>query len=325
MNRSAHLAVFVAVVGTIALTGVASAAQAAGTRALPDGNSLYAITCPYYSDDAGQTPNNQVLAVDEQTAVAVAVGSGSEVDGSNCAGSPAVDPTDGVVYALVAFDDDNFPVLVTVDLVTGISTKVADITDGEDPLTPQAMAIGLDGAAYALYNGNLYSLNLGDGVLTLIGATVDEAWGFVSDPITGLFYALDRDGQLFEIDVSDGSSVLLGQLSFLTDEGTYSLTMDANGVFWIGLDVESFDEFRVELWSVTLADPDGSAEFVGELALGSIAPYSEALVIGPAYVPPAPALPAAGVDLLVPSLAGIALVAVGVGFAVVARRQTRRN
>ncbi|MCY7413094.1 MAG: hypothetical protein LH471_08705, partial [Salinibacterium sp.] len=301
---------------------------AAGTRALPDGNSLYAITCPYYSDDAGQTPNNQVLAVDEQTAVAVAVGSGSEIDGSNCAGSPAVDPIDGAVYALVAVDDDNFPILVTVDLVTGISTKVADITDGEDPLLPQAMAIGLDGAAYALYNADLYSLNLGDGVMTLIGETVGDAWGFVSDPITGLFYALDSDGQLFEIDVSDGSFVLLDQLSFLTtDEGTYSLTMDANGVFWIGLDVESGDEYRVELWSVTLADPATSDEFVGELALGSIAPYSEALVIGPAYVAaaPAPALAATGIDLVVPIVAGIVLLAVGVGLAVVARRQTRKN
>ncbi len=321
MNLRTRTTLLTAVVGVLALTGVATAANAAGTRTLPDGNSLYAITCPYYSDDAAQTPNNQVLALDEHTAVATAVGSGTEIDGSTCAGSPAVDPTTGIVYALVAVDDYDFPILVTVNLVTGVSSKVADITDGTDPFSAQALAIGLDGSAYALSGGDLYSLNLTDGVMTFIASSLVDTWGFVSDPVSGLFYAIDEVGEVFEVDVTDGTFTSLGQLPFIVSDEAYSLTMDSNSVFWMGRDVDSVDEYTMELWSFTLVDPAGSGLLSGELTLGAKLPYSEALVIGPKYV--APALASTGVDLAAPISAGIVLLAVGAGFAVMARR--RRN
>ena len=328
MKSLARLAVLTAVVGALALTGVATAAHAAGTRTLPVDNSLYAITCPYFSDAVAQTPNNQVLAVNEQTAVAVVVGGGTEIEGSNCAGSPALDPTTGIVYSLVATDDYDFPILVTVNLVTGVSTKVADVTDAFGPTFASALAIGLDGAAYVLYSEELYSLNLTDGVMTVIGTSVSDVWSFVSDPVTGLFYAVDEGGELFEVDVTDGSYASLVDLSFLTDS-TYSLTMDANGVFWLGEDVVTSDEYRMNLWSFTLADPVGSAELVGELTVGAIAPFSEALVIGPKYIAPAsepgPALAETGTETVAPTVAGIVFLAAGVVFTVVARRRVRRS
>ncbi len=320
LTTRSRITTVVAVAAALALTGIASSAQAAGTRSLPDGNSLYAITCPYYSDALAQTPNNQVLALDEHTAVAVAVGSGSEIESSNCAGSPALDPTTGIVYALVEEDDYDFPYLVRVDLVTGVSTKVADISYLSDPYYANALAIGLDGAAYVLYDGDLFSLNLADGVLTLVGSSLVDTWGFVSDPVTGLFYAMDEYGEVFEVDVTDGSFTSLGQLPFVTDDEAYSLTMDSNGVFWMGRDI-STDEYQMELWSFTLADPAGPGEMSGVLSLGSKAPYSEALVIGPKYV--APALAATGADTSAPITAGIVLLAAGVLLVVGMRRRLR--
>ena len=290
MYKRASVTVITALIAALALTGVASAAHAAGTSELPVDNSLYAVTCPYYSDTAAQTPNNQVLAVDEKTAVGSAVGTGTRIGSSNCAGSLTLDPSTGIIYALVAEYDGDFPTLVTVDLETGLSTKVAEITDGSVSKLASALAIGKDGAAYVLYNGVLYSLNLSNGVVTSVGPSLPQAWGFVSEPGTGDFYAVNNDGELFSVDVADGTFVSLATLSFLTGDSR-SLTMDSNGVFWLGEDVDTPDEYQTTLWNFTLADPVGSAQEVGELTFGTMAPYSMALVVGPAYVAsPAPSI-----------------------------------
>ncbi|QYH36798.1 hypothetical protein [Salinibacterium sp. M195] len=342
MYNRTRLTVVTALVGVLALTGVATAANAAGTRTLPVDNSLYAITCPYYSDDSAATPNNQVLVVDEQTAEATAIGTGTEIDSSNCTGSFTVDPTTGTVYALVATDDYDFPILVTVDLTTGVSTKVADVTEGGIPTYASALAIGLDGAAYALYDGDLFSLNLSDGVMVYIGSSLNYVWAFVSDPSSGLFYALDEDGELFEIDITDGSYVSSATLSFLT-EATYSLTIDTNGVFWLGEDLDAVDEYSTTLWSFTLADPNISAENAGVLTLNGEVPYSMALVVGPKHGAPTPtptttptAAPAAeiepsaelaatGTNPAVPIAVSIVLLVVGAVLAIAARRRRSAN
>jgi hypothetical protein len=315
MHVPARLAVLTALVAALALTGVASSAHAASTRELPVDNSLYAVTCPYYSDTTAQTPNNQVLVVDEQTAVATGVRYGTDIDGTNCAGSLTLDPVTGTVYALVVDGGGDFSTLVTVDLVTGASTKVADLSSAGAPAEAKSLAIGLDGAAYVFVNDVLYSLDLSDGVMSFLGSSVVDAWGFVSDPVSGLFYAVDYDGELFEVDVTDGAFVSLATLSFATSP--YSLTMDTNGVFWLGEDADGTDEYRTILWSFTLADPNGSAEDAGLLTLGGSALYGMAFVVGPA---PA-ALAETGTTPAGPIAFGSTLLAAGAVLAVAARRR----
>lgn len=323
MKTPARLSLLGIGVAALAVAGLASPAAAAGTRTLPDDNSLYGVTCPYYSDATAQTPSNQVITIDEQTAEATAIGSGTEIEGTNCAGSATLDPTTGTYYGLAAVGNDSFSILVTVDLATGVSTKVADITLFDISADLQSMAIGLDGSAYGLSGGELFSINLSDGTLTPVGLSVPDVHGFVSDPVTGLFYAVDNYGYLYEITVADGNYSGIGQLPFISDQEVYALTMDTNGVFWMERDVETSDEYQAELWSFTLVDPVGSGELAGVITLGAIAPYAMSLAVGPAYV--APALANTGVNTEVPLGTAVVVLVIGAALLTVARRRVRTN
>ncbi len=70
---------------------------------------------------------------------------------------------------------------------------------------PVALAIGVDGRAYALsYYSDLYSIDLGTGTVDDLGnlGHAEELDAFAVDPTSGRFYAISSAGEAFEVDVT---------------------------------------------------------------------------------------------------------------------------
>jgi hypothetical protein len=258
----------------------ASPALAAGPagRALPAGSAMYALSC--YGPVDGQ-----VFSVDVQTAAATTIGNGGSVD-SNCAEQGAWDAvTHTAYYPAYTFATDS---LVSVDLTTGVPTKIANFTQNGAPARVDSMAIGVDGAAYALSSGQLYSLNLSTAELTSIAAVSGpRLYGFAVDPTSGEFFAIDTIGLISSINVTTGALTTIGQTAFTPGSSSYAMQIDSDGTMWVEDDylVGNGQGYLADLWSVNRADIGASGLLSGTIAQGGIDIFTNTLLIAPAVAP----------------------------------------
>lgn len=299
----------------LALVGAAPASAAA--RALPATDSMYAIAC----DDG--LANMQLLGVDASTGASTEIGTGDGTIG--CAGQPAWDATTSTAY-YVMFD---FPqsILATMNTSTGSTTSIGIFTDtiAEPDETPfiQAIAIGLDGAAYAFSETDFYSLDLATAELTQLGSASLELLGFAVDPTSGVFYAVDISGDVYSVNVTNGVLTAVDTADFGPDVTVYSLQIDSAGTFWFASYEETID--ALQLWSTT-ATVAGTEELSGVFERSGGEYFHEALLVTPGVNEPAkPALADTGADATSTLVIGAsALGALVLGAVLLAtRRRTR--
>jgi len=309
--RTLGASLAVAAAGLLVLAS-ASPAAAAG-RALDPGDSMYVLSCD------SSVPGFQLYSVNASTALSTAIGVG-EADSSTCAGQPAYNPATGASYYLRWVGSRTE--LGRIDVVTGVSTVIGEFfVDEGDPVTIDVLsiAIGADGSAYAIQGFNLFRLNLTTAELTPVGImSDDEIYAFAFNAVTGKFYALTSDLQLYEVNVTDATLTSLGSLTFTSDPfatGTYSLQFDEAGMAWIEADN---DVGRgAGLWSFRLSDLT-SMVYSGNFANAPF--YTEAVLV----IPGKPALAATGLDPAFAALwAGGAAIAALLGIAVMVARRPR--
>jgi hypothetical protein len=263
---------------TVTATNAAGNASASYTqrvaapRALAAGSALYAVSCDL-------PVNLQLLTVDASTAAATTIGSGANIDNSDCAGQSAWDAVTHTAFYTTSTGAAES--LVSVNLTTGDSTRIAGITLNGTPSQVDAIAIGTDGAGYALSQGQLFALDLTTAKLTPIGPVSDpRIFGFAVDPASGTFYTIDQGGLISSIDVATGTLTTIGQTAFEASENTFSLQIDSNGIMWV-----QDDTLKADVWSVDPADVAGSGIFSGTVAVGGSDLYMESLLIVPAFAP----------------------------------------
>lgn len=309
----------------------ASPAMAAGS-AIDPGDSLYAINC----DD--NLPDFQLLSVEASTAVSTTIGVG-EGTTSNCAGQAAYDSSTGDSYYVrwVGLDSS----LAQIDVATGVSTDIGRFFElqSNEPVYRfvESIAIGASGNAYAVSSDVLYSLNLVTAEIVEVGPLeTDSLWAFAFDALTGKFYAVFYNtDELQEIDVTDASVTVLGNLAFdAGNVGVNSLQFDESGRAWVEVDNDT--GARAGLWSFLIDEVitpvySGNFSVVDEY-------YTESLLIIPGQVPvvpevpvvspAAPTLPATGTDTTTAILwagGAAAFLLAGVTLLVVRRRTARAN
>ena len=266
-----------------ALVLLVAAPASAAPRSVPATDAMYLVSC----DDIGGT--EVLFSVDSATGATTQIGTG--IGGENgCAGQPAWDATTNTAYYFDFFPD---PTLNTIDLATGVTTPIAPFFLGVTPTDIDAIAIGVDGAAYALGNGTLYKLNLATAELTDPLPSKSDVWGFAVDPTSGLFYAVTDIAEVYSIDVTTGLPTFLDQLAFLPSLSSLSLQIDSAGTFWY---LNSLDPTTV--WSSDGTTFAGTEELSGPTNLAGTTEnvFSEALLITPNTVPTEPALADTGVD-----------------------------
>lgn len=293
MNRiSARLAVVSA--AALFLVGVGGAAASAATP-LPEGDALYALSCPQENQPAFPY-SLQLWGIEASTAVSTPIGSGSFEFGTVCAGQPAWNPVTKSAWVIVLTDDHDQPsVLAEIDVATGVATPGALLLDGEEEVQVASLAIGLDGAAYGISYTQLYSVDLESGALTAIGDGLPITYGFSVDPTTGKFWAVGADGELMEIDVTTGEYTARGSLEL---NGAYGLQIDSAGGLWIiALNNDEATQ-RTDLYSAPNLTLEELPTAVGVLTVTDVGqPLTEALLLVPAapsLEPEEPSLAATG-------------------------------
>jgi len=205
----------------------APAASAAPITALPDGDQIVLIDC----DNApGQA---FTMGADGD---ATPIGTATVLpNGGDCSPSGAIDPTDGTAYYIEWGDTAD---LATLDLETGVSTRVATLS-GDWP-SSCGIAIDASGDAFNGANTNLYSLNLVTGVNTLIGNTLHQqtcSWGI--NPVDDQIYWFTRTGpsnsDVYRISKDDGEATFVVSLdvSALNGYEPDGVVFDKTGIAWI--------------------------------------------------------------------------------------------
>ncbi|NYF10130.1 hypothetical protein HDC94_001286 [Leifsonia sp. AK011] len=296
MKRVARSLLFASTAAVLVATvGVGSVAAAN----LPAEDTMYGLSCPQ-ENNPFVVNAMQLWAIDATTAAGTSVGDGSgDVEGT-CAGQPAWNPVTRKAYAFALTDEHDEPsVLMEIDLATGESTPVADMYYEGEPVQVASLAIGLDGAAYALAYTQLYSVDLTTGALKAIGGEIPVSYGFAVDPTTGKFWALAASSSLLEIDVATGGYTFGQSLEL---PGAYSLQIDSAGGLWVfTANVDDDPILRTELWTASFGATQPSTAVGVVSVAGSGEPFSQALLIVPALPPggiepsaPAPALAATG-------------------------------
>lgn len=313
MRLARPLAVVTAVA---ALTLLAASPASAAPPALPDGWQLVTINCSDVSDGPAK-----IMTVDSATGASSPIATAPA--GAVCGYTGAWDRTTDTAY-FTAWDSTT--ALLAYDPATGTVTKVADLSG--DSTFAYAMTIDLDGNAYVVYNGDLFSLDLTTGVVTFLAELLEpdpNAYAFAVDPRTGDLYLLDEDGDLYLIDPAQapGTGVDTYVASWTFPEGgedTWGLTIDDNGTAWV-TDTSS-DVGYVSLFSVPL-DTFGTAtpEFSGELLLNGEFVDAWWVTVMPA-LPPQPQLAATGLEVTTGMAVGALALVAGFGVVLLARRRT---
>lgn len=287
----------------------------AAARTIPVNDRMYVLDC----DSTEYANAVQGWSVDSTTAAITALPDGNLVAGERCAYQAAYDATTGISYFIDERDLDGlFTSLFTFDPATGQSTEGPQTREETEPVRVVSMAIGLDGAAYAIdENENLYSLDLATAQLEYI-ATIDDfnIFGFAVDPTTGLFWIAGDDG-LRTLDVATGAAGIPSYYDYPEGVSVQSLQVDSAGVFWI-LNAPMLPDSVIELWSKFATD--NTNELSGNLAEGEDARIATSLLIIPG--PAEPALPATGVDATLPLIAGLGIVTLGGALLLMRRRAT---
>ena len=224
--RSKKLTAVLAASVALALPVLFASPAAAAT--LPATDSLWAISC----NPVGEDYEAGLFSLNPADAQATAIGNGTGLDGGDCAFQPAWNPVTNQAYYISDVDNE----LATIDLTTGLSTVVGEITGPGLINYPTAMAIGLDGAAYAWdRNGGFFSLDLATGAVTLIADTTLDIWSFSVDPTTGLFYAVDYAGIAYSITAATGAATVIGTILADGGDQIYSLQIDTAGAWWVSV------------------------------------------------------------------------------------------
>ncbi len=320
MNRiSARLA---AAAAAVMLVGLGTSAAAAATPLSP-GDALYAISCP--QTDQPEFPTAvQLWGVNATTAVSTPIGSGSGDFEGLCAGQPAWNPLTNTAWVILLTDDHDEPsVLAQIDVATGAVTPGALLLDDGEPVPVASLAIGLDGAAYAISYTQLYSVDLTTGELTPIGGTLPTIYGFSVDPTTGTFWALAASSDLIEIDVTTGDFTFGPSLEL---SGVYGLQIDSAGALWVIGVNDDEPTLRTQLYSASSLAVEEPPTTVGLLTVTDVGqPFSQALLLvpgAPNAVPGSePSLAATGASPA-PLIAGAMLLLIG-GLALTMTRRVR--
>lgn len=295
------------------LIGAASPALAAQTRALPAGDGLYTLSC-------GETAN-QLYAVSASDGRVSTVGLGNSTgqDDQECSVGAAYDASTGR-YHYLQYVDGSPQRIRTIDPSNGVSTDGPALTREGNPFLADTLAIGLDGKAYATSSNfpfgtlplgsrtGLVSVDLDTGAATLIGGiggSRDYYAAFAVNPSTGVFSVVESRGVLSTIDVTTATLTTVGTVELTDGEASepqniLSLTIDADGVFWVLNSTRAVDPERLQmtLWSLDPADLATGSQRSGTLATGADADSEiNPLTLFVASVQPAPSpiVPAAPV------------------------------
>jgi LPXTG-motif cell wall-anchored protein len=320
-----------------ALVFAASPALAVSTYpTLPAGSKLIAIDC----DDDGY----QMWDMDMSTGDSTPIGTPTVLpNGGTCAPSGFVSPVDGKAYFI---DWGNANDLATVDLETGVSTKIATLNGA----VAVSCGIFADGAgnAYSVTGSTLYSLNLETGATTLIGDTqLDDQCAYAINPVDGKLYWFTETGtnsaDVYTVDLTTAAATLVTPALDLTAVGGWynwnpdALAFDSNGIAWLQDDsctgpqynsgsnacgIEPINLTTGEVWApqawpndktLTVVPSNGDSDSKGYF-------YTMGLLYVPAE--PEPDLPDTGMNAsLIAAIGGLLAVA-GVVVFVVGRRRS---
>jgi hypothetical protein len=218
--------------------------------------------------------------VREKSGTFTSIGGKTNIEGSTCGYGMAYDATTSRSYFIAGnTTSDNWP-LMRVNLRTGTeqfirNIKVAGTALHQSTTFPAVAAISNKGHAYLIAANDLYSLNLRTARAVLIGATgaASSIYSFAIDPKTNVFYAVGAAGQVYSINIHDGSGTYLGTVSTANNQ-VYSLQIDSSGVFWIN-EGGSDGTFPPRIGSFRLQNISGS--LIG--SSGQMTYYSGAFLI----------------------------------------------
>jgi hypothetical protein len=286
-----------AAIALTATVAVSPSYAADAPRTLPAADTMFALSYgPYYSGPAN------LHSVDAATAQSIQVG-GAPVGDYSFASQPAWDPVTKAAFFISA-SSPTTERLATMNTSTGELTVVDNFTlEGENFLV-DAIAISPAGVAYANSNGELYSLDLKDATLALIGPTKSGMFGFAFNP-AGVLYGIDRttlnadsttelSRNLYTINTDTGASTLVTTFEFPARETAFSflsqpnsIQFDSNGILWIAVETRDLEDSITELWSadLTASDIPASATLSGTFNANRRNFYHEALLIVPCPVP----------------------------------------
>lgn len=347
--RKRTWSVAVAALAITLAAGPATAASAAVTTELPEGESLYVVECESGTGGFG--------TVDPATAAVTLIGTGSNDPNVTCAGMAAFNPVNGLGY-WSSWDIDGD--LFSVDLTTGEHTFIGSVRYADDSAPSfwlEHMAIGPDGTAYGIANDDVGTvsfvrIDLDTAIATPIETPAealdfDEVgdytwWSFAYNPADGQFYAIsDATDHLYRVDVASGA---------LTDLGAhgdgwawYGISFDSNGTMWgvcTGTTTQScvVTQSTVADWTTAGASQESAATTVDGAGWFTEAQFIDYTVTAEEpvdeqpeeeqndTVTDAPELAATGSDpLVVGSLVGAALALLSAGVLVTLRARGQRQ
>jgi hypothetical protein len=243
-----------------------SVANAAISRALPDGSTLYSISCDYGA------PNGQlggfVTSSGVPTGVQTRIGGGTtHVNSTFCAYGAAYNPVTGKAYWITQIGtgiETNKTQLFEINVATGESTYVAEIRADEDGRSyaydttsripfPRGITFDAAGNLYAMWSRDTFHVYIGKVALsnpsndntgkidhdsvkrTGIDANKDVN-NFAYNPTNQKFYAARstfNPPSLYEIDVTAGTTIDLST-SGNRNARFWGMQFDSNGVMWGG-------------------------------------------------------------------------------------------
>ena len=195
------LAVVLAAAGLLS-AGVAPA-QATGAPTLPAGQHLWTLD--------GNAYGAQLWSLDSTNANATAVG--TETRNNDRVYGTAVNPVDGVIFALVQREADIW--LATVDLTTGAKTYIATING--DYSSAYSLVITNSGEAFTFKSNMFFSLNLTTGHVTKLSDTSGIS-SIAYNGLTDTLYGFNYDGTAYTVNRSTGA---------LTADPSHDLTLPA--------------------------------------------------------------------------------------------------
>ena len=275
---SKKLAAGLAAVAALTLPFVVAAPASAAT--LPVGDSLYALSCQL--DFELDEEFSILYSVDPADAHATQIGDGSGLE-DDCAYQAAFDPTTGFSYYISSSSALEPTRLVRIDVATGDTTVIPWTGDWEGEY-PTAMAIGKDGAGYAISGDNLLSLNPATGALHGLGdLNVSDLYGFSVDPTSGLFYAISEFSPAWRIDVAAVTATYLGNVDTGSGLDKLSLQIDTSGAWWVAEAAAGPNYPTTQLWTGAAPVNEDPSVFASVGYLDDITnefnPYSRSLLI----------------------------------------------
>lgn len=253
-------------------------AHAIDNRQVASGDAIYTVSCD--SDLA----NGQLLSINS-AGFSAPVGIGTESN-SDCSGQPAWDAATQTAYSI---DYKGSSTLQKVDLSTGASEDVHAFELDNESIWVDALAISPSGKAFATIASNLYSVDLSDATLGLIGEmSTNSVYGLAFDPRQpNTLYGINSSSDLITINTATGESFPLASLTLTPNNDSYSLQVDTNGILWLENNGE--DRNSSDMWSVDPSANDiaASAQLAYRFIFGeSENYYTESVLIVPFGVVP---------------------------------------